>query len=43
MMTTLLFAFEMDSVLKIESNAWGTDGFFIRKEMKRPGLCSLLL
>ena len=36
MLTKLLFALEMKFVLKIESNFWGINGFFIIKLIEKP-------
>ena len=36
MLTKLLFALEMKFVLKIESNSWGINGFFIIKLIEKP-------
>ena len=36
MLTTLLFALEIKFVLKIESNAWEFNGFFIIKQIEKP-------
>ena len=36
MLTTLLFALEINFGLKIESNAWGFNGFSIIKQIEEP-------
>ena len=43
MLTTPLFPLELKFVLKIESNAWEFNGFFLIKQVEKPRLCSVLL
>ena len=36
MLTTLLFTLEIKFVLKIKSNSWELNGFFIIKQLEKP-------